>query len=735
MKIDRRSFLSFVIGGAAGTALTPLPWKLTDDLSIWSQNWPWTPVPEGGEVTYVNSTCTLCPGGCGITVRKVEERVVKIEGMAGHPVNDGGICPLGLAGPQLLYGPYRVRTPLKRVGQRGQHQWAPISWEAALDEVTGKLTELRTKNEPQGLACITGDGRGTVYHLLARFLTAYGTPNLISAASAADTQGQALGRLTGIEGPVGHDLENSTYVLSFGAGLLEGWGTPARVFKANSARVDHGGKLIQVEARLSNTAAKADKWLPITPGSEADLALGLAAVIVSESLYKTDLIDDQNNGWDAFKAMLAETYNPEKVSGRTGLDKSIIVALAREFAKAEKPLAVCGRGRGQTPGSLAEALAVASLNALVGSIGRAGGLWTVAPETDTGWPEVETDAVATTAMAKGRIDGAAAQSPDRLHRFAPAVIEAKPYPLQMLLVVEANPYYGLADSQSVKTAWEKIPYIVSMSSFMDETAQNADLVLPLHTYLERYEDVAGSAGFTRPYIGLVRPAAKPQCDSLHPGDVILKLAKALGDSVAAAFAWDDYDTCLEETLGDKWQVLKEQGYWVDENFQPPGSDGAFKTASGRLDFAAVAAKNEPVALQGEEGAFPLVLIPYDSMRLAGNAIESPPFLAKTVENTVLKGHESFVEINPKTAQKLGVGEGARAELATPRGKAVVRVHLYDGIRPDVVAIARNLGHTGNGQYKFLAGKGVNANTLIAPVEDPVSGLDAAWGIRAKISRI
>ncbi|MDL1980790.1 MAG: hypothetical protein LWX02_04845 [Deltaproteobacteria bacterium] len=96
MKIGRRSFLSFVIGGVAGTAITPLPWKLMDDSSIWSQNWPWTPVPPDGEYSQVNSVCTLCPGGCGITVRKVDDRVVKIEGMKGHPVNDGGLCLMGL---------------------------------------------------------------------------------------------------------------------------------------------------------------------------------------------------------------------------------------------------------------------------------------------------------------------------------------------------------------------------------------------------------------------------------------------------------------------------------------------------------------------------------------------------------------------------------------------------------------------------------------------------------------
>ena len=115
MKIDRRSFLSFIVGGAAGTALSPLPWKLTDDSSIWSQRWPWTPIPARGEISYVKSTCLLCSGGCGIQVRKVDERVIKIEGLPDHPVNDGGVCPLGASAAQLLYAPTRIRTPMKKV--------------------------------------------------------------------------------------------------------------------------------------------------------------------------------------------------------------------------------------------------------------------------------------------------------------------------------------------------------------------------------------------------------------------------------------------------------------------------------------------------------------------------------------------------------------------------------------------------------------------------------------------
>jgi anaerobic selenocysteine-containing dehydrogenase len=156
MKIDRRCFLSFVIGGAAGTTLSPLPWKLMDDSSIWTQMWPWTPVPEDGEISYVDSACSLCSGGCGITVRKIEERAVKIEGMKDHPVNDGGICPLGLSGLQLLYGPRRVKHPLKRVGDRGSGKWAKISWDSAIAEIVKILGKLRSNNQSHTVGLISG---------------------------------------------------------------------------------------------------------------------------------------------------------------------------------------------------------------------------------------------------------------------------------------------------------------------------------------------------------------------------------------------------------------------------------------------------------------------------------------------------------------------------------------------------------------------------------------------------
>jgi hypothetical protein len=139
----------------------------------------------------------------------------------------------------------------------------------------------------------------------------------------------------------------------------------------------------------------------------------------------------------------------------------------------------------------------------------------------------------------------------------------------------------------------------------------------------------------------------------------------------------------------------------------------------------------PVHPEGDAGAFPLILIPYDTIRLSAD-MGTPPFMVKTVPDTVIKGHFGLVEINPETARAVGVREGDAVTLTTPKGSATVRVHLFDGILPGVVAMPRGLGHTAFDAY--LSNKGVNVNQLIGAVEDPITGLDAAWGIRASLSR-
>jgi anaerobic selenocysteine-containing dehydrogenase len=732
MKIDRRSFLSFVIGGAAGTALSPLPWKLTDDLSIWSQNWPWTPVPPKGETTYVTSTCTLCPGGCGISVRRVEDRVVKIEGLKGHPVNDGGVCILGASGTQLLYGPTRVQAPLKKV----DGAWQAISWDQAISEIASTLKELRGKGQPQSVVWVADTDRGTTAELCRRFLTVYGSPNFIRTSSMQDAYEMALYLTQGNRAMAGFDVGQATYVLSFGSGLIEGWGSAPYMFRAKGAMQAQGGRLSQVEARLSKTAAKADQWLAVKPGTEGTLALGMIHVILKEGLYRKDFAEGQTDGLEALRKLVGTTYAPEAVSKATGLEVKTIVDLAKAFAGAKKPLAICGRGAGRVPGNVQEYLSVHFLNALVGSINAPGGVIAV-PEPDyIRWPEPEMDAVASKGMQQPRVDGAGTSSFPMtrylLNRLPEALAAGSTAPVQVLFVSSANPAYSLVDTQSVVKAFKKIPLIVSFSSYMDETAAMANYILPSPVYLERFEDVPGALGFPKPIIGLAKPVISPLFNTQPTGDVVIRLAKAVGGMVAGAFKWESYEACLKQTLGNTWEPLKKSGYWVDAQFAP----GPFETVSKKFEFtnADIAKLPAYAALKapGDEAAYPLTLVPYDSLRLTAGAIGSPPFLVKAVEASVLAKNDVRVEVNPATAKDLGLFDGADAVLSTPKGSAKVKVYLFDGIMPGLVGMVRGLGHTA--YDRFLAGKGVNTNELMSSVEDPGTGLEAGWGIRAKLAK-
>ena len=735
MKIDRRSFLAFALGGAAGTALSPLPWKITDDISIWSQNWPWTPVPKKGEISRTISACTLCPGGCGISVKKVDERVIKIEGLNGHPVNDGGLCPLGNSGAQLLYSPTRVQTPLKKVNGR----WQKISWEEATTEIAAKLKELRANGTAHKVGVVAGSDRGTVAELFNRFLTVYGSPNFMRTPSIWDSYELALYLTQGTRSMAGFDVENADFILSFGSGLIEGWGSPGYMFRAKAMMRENKGRMDQVESRLSKTAAKSDHWISINPGTEGALAFGLAHVIIKKKWYKQNFVEQYTTGLsDRFRQNLAG-FSPEVVSKTTGISAGTILALAKDFASARKPLAICGQGQGHQPGNFQEFLAIHTLNALVGNINQSGGVQAI-PEPDyIEWPEPEIDGVASEGLQQTRVDGAGSyRYPNArylLHRLPQVVNASAESPIEVLFVAGANPIHSLQDTAAVTKAFEKIPIVVSFSSYMDETAALADFLLPNHVFLERYEDVPVAHGFPRPIIGLAQPAVEPLFNTRHTGDFIIQLAKELGHTIGAAFPWEDYATCLEETLGDNWDGLVEEGFVVDDEFSAAGWADAFETDSTKFEFTnndiRTLAGYEPIKPEGDEATYPLLLVPYDSMRLSSGYVGSPPFMIKALEDSVLKGNDVLVEINPATAKQLGLSDGKIAKLTTPKGGARVKVHLTQGVMPGIVAIPRGMGHTRND--RFLAGRGVNYNQLSGPVDDPASGHNAAWGIRAKLS--
>lgn len=705
MKIDRRSFLGLGLGAAAGIALSPVGVKLTDDSSIWTQNWPWTPVPEDGEITYDRSVCSLCPGACGISVKKINGRPVKIEGLDDYPINNGGACLHGISGLQYLYDPARIKTPLKKNGNK----FEKISWDEAISLVARTLGEIRESGTPESLGLITGAGNGSTAQLFARFMDAFGSPNTYTMPSLETNLALTAATLHNSDRSLGFDLDHSDFILSFGAAIIEGWGSPVACIQANASRRERKAKLVQVDYRLSNTANAADKIIAVKPGTEADLALGLCAVLLAKARNSTDQLAGNVNKV-AFAAMLEKEYTPAKVEAITGVKAADIEALAMAFIKAKAPVAVPGKGRGDAGQSLREFAAVQTLNALAGRLNKEGGVFVMCPADYLSFPENVMDDAAEQGAGKAKLAVSVNELVDKLEKDGG---------LSALFIYNANPCYALHNPEKVKAAMDKVGFKVSFSSFMDETALGSDVILPASIFLERIEDVVSGAGLGKTVVGLCRPMVKPVFDTKHPGDALILLARAMGGSIAQSFAWDSYDACLEQVTEKIWDTLSGDGYVVIDDKPPVGTPAT--------DFTFLTSGLKAAVPMGE-GDY--TLVPVDKMRLAGGSMTSSPFAVKTVSDKVISGKYSVVEINPASAGPLKNGDFA--VLKTVMGKALVKIGLNEGIMPGVIGMPRGLGHAFNNPY--VAGKGVNVNDLIGPVIEPGSGLDAAFGIKATLSK-
>lgn len=795
--------MQLAAGVVGGTLFSPLPWKLADDSAIWSQNWSWRPSPQRGPITKKPSICLLCDGGCGIQARLVSgKNAILLEGNPAHPVNQGGICPVGAAGLQFLYADYRIKEPMKQTKKRGDVSgFQPVSWDEALSELGGKLTKLRSDGKPQGMACITGQRQSSMDDLLGQFCTAYGSPNFFRMPAHADSLRLASALTTGQEAPLAFALENASFVLSFGANLIEGWGTSGRMQTVYGNWHDEASgkgaiKLVQLESRCSMTAAKASRWVAISPGSEAVVALAIAHVLIKENLYDSafvgasvfgfdDWTDSRGKARQGFKNLVLSAYAPEQVAGQSGMEPALIRELAREFAGQNNSVAVWGANHGESANNIYHDLSFLALNMLKGNL-KPGGMISLTPTVPLGaLPAVQPDAVARHGLDQKRLDlaqpNSAAPFPGNgLYPFLRALAGAgSAYSIDLLLVHEANPAYSLAENRIFQAAVQKVGYLASFSSYMDETAQQADLLLPNHTPFERYDDVVGLVGAPYGYYAVAAPILPPRLKTKHTGDVILALAKNLGESAATAFPWKSYEDYLKErvkglaasgkgAVADKegidlsklragqapgvnydsadnlWKKLTGGACWYDA---PVDMLQGMKTGSGKFELACRSLQEKglpagddraylphfaPLTPSGAENEYPLVLVSYPMLAITNGYLANPPFMTKTLWDFLLKENDLFVELNPQTALPLLLGEGSRAVLKTMQGEAAVRVHLSPGARPGVIYVVQGMGHKAYDQY--IRDKGVNANDLIEVQLDPVTGLGTVWNTRARLSR-
>ncbi|MEW5722817.1 MAG: molybdopterin-dependent oxidoreductase [Thermodesulfobacteriota bacterium] len=642
MKIDRRGFVKFVVGAGVGFHLTPWPWKLMDDVAIWTQNWPWVPrLTRYPAQDFHPTVCTLCEGGCGLFVRVINgERTVKAEGLPAAPVNQGKLCPLGAAGPQYQYSLARFQGPLKRIGARGAGAWAKLDWSQALQEVGGRLADLRKEGKAGSVVMVSGRRSCLTRALAERFMNAYGSPNLVDLPSLAGARAVADKAQFGPGVQVGYDLESTGYILSFGAGLLEGWGSPVQSIRAFNRLQAGGGRVVQIDSRASLTASKAGKWIAVAPGTEAALALGLATIFIADGLYDEKFVGAYTHGFDQFKDLLYKEYTPEKVEAITGVPQETIRQLAHEFAKSQPGVAVAGRGRGDLPTPVYELMAVMALNALAGNINRTGGVIIKKDLPLAEWPELILDQAAQDSLASPRLDLARSEkypfSESLLHHLVEA-IETGPTPVEVLIIDQANPAYFGADPGAFQRALAKVPLVVTLSSLADDTSYLADFVLPAALNFDGPADVVNPPGLPYPLFGAAEAVLdKGPFDTRPAGDIYLGLAEAVGGAVAEAMPFKSHREMVARTaaglfasgrglvaeaggissgvlLGDEvspsqfkdeeefLKALQAGLFWYDPAFEFGRLEGVFKTETGQFEFLSQTLQTALAGFVGRKG--------------------------------------------------------------------------------------------------------------------------------------
>ena len=650
-----------------------------------------------GMAEWKPSVCPLCSAGCGVTVRVMDADVEtvrngqhgvvamavakKLEGDPTHPINRGGLCARGQAAIQVTYHPDRLRQPMKRTGPRGTGAFSEIGWDEAIGELVAKLDALAAAGDQKSLAMVTRIHGGRRLDLLTEFARRFGAPRPMGFELFGDDVLRRANALSfGRAQLPTLDVGRARYVIAFGADFLGTWNSPVSQSAAyGDMRQGHPqtrGKLVQVEPRMSVTGANADEWVPAKPGTEGVVALGLAHVILQDKLRPaasggaTALIEGWSGGLTAFA--------PDRVETISGVPAKRIERLARELAEFTPAVAVVGGAPLAQTNGLFTALAVNALNALLGSVEQPGGIFFT--------PGAGRPSVASLQSAVGGLR-------------APKV----------LLIDEANPLYGMPKAMGILDTLEKIPFIASFGSFVDDTSAHADLILPDHSFLESWVESTPESGSREAVTTVAGPVMKPLHQTRATVDVLIDVSSKLKTPVALP-----------------WKTAEELAKSPRVGSVAPSASAPDGIKPGPYTYA-------DATFDGDAATYPFHFLPYASVAFGDGSAAHLPWLQELPDPLTSAMWSSWIELNPQTAAKLGVADGDVVEIASAHGALRAPAVMFPGIAPDVIAMPVGQGHERFTRY--ASQRGANPVAILAPATEPETGALAWAATRVKISRV
>jgi anaerobic selenocysteine-containing dehydrogenase len=702
-----------------------------------------------------------------------------------------------------------LQKPVKRRGTRGSEEWREIEWEEAIATIAARLAEIRETTGPQGLCVVQGRDRGLARASWRRFARAYGTPNLVDAFPD-DNLGllPAVLATHGVRQRLGYDVSAAAFVLSFSSGWLDAhWSTEqaSRAFADfRRGRPGFRPRWVHVEPRFSLTATKADEWLPIRPGTEGILALGIAHVIIREGLYDRRFIERHSHGFEdwtdrggvqhlGFRRMVLQDYSPSKVRATTGLSEGVIFRFGREFGTKRPAIALGFDGGGCGAQSTYDRMAIHCLNALVGSIDVPGGI-TVFQELSLLENDFDIDTIAEGGLAMPALDGPITKrrlsdnAPDLL---AEPISTGRPYPTEVMVLVDADPVFSLAEGARFAAAMSRVPLVVAFSGYHNDSTRHADMVLPIMHGLHRWDFNVAHTLKGHPVVTLSHPVLPPLPGMRTPYEVLRSVAGRLGGRMAEALPWSDgkeavdvacrelFDSGKGAAFGpaneQAWaQLLESHGWrapfakdyatfkrdvltgggWTDPIYFHREWDRVFRSPSRKFAFSSTylahsfEAITEPGSAsfldrrclpdcRGEErkhdATYPLDLYVYALPNLVAVSSPNLPWLNEIAGAYMFEKWGTWVEIHPEAAEHYGIAEGDEVLVRTPRGKLRLPAKIFAGLKPEVIAVPFGFGHKFGGRWCRDIGE--NPAELIDVRTDPLAGT-ALWNsTQASIEKV
>lgn len=718
----------------------------------------------------VATLCEICVNKCAAYAIVENGIVTKLDPNPDFPKSRNMLCPRGNAGIDALYDPDRLKYPMIRDGEKGSGKFKRVTWDEAYQYITDKLTKIldEEKDNRSTIAFCAGEGMGE--HNFKNLFTAFGSGHWLNHSTlclATAVSGYAIT----IGGYGQADLQNAKYVIMAGANRAEAIVTPDTmdIFKRTTGR---GAKLVCVDPRFTNTAAKSDKYLGINVGTDLAFVLALTYVVLSEEIYNKAFVENHVNDFEEYKQhILSNNYTPEWAEKITGIKAKDIREVAREFM-AHAPQAIYYQGRRSTwsKDDFQLRRAQAIFTSLGGGIDVKGGICfgsnvaikghdAPAPLYDNAKPRIERNEAAIVGASGAWVP------------FRNMILEGRAeYPVRGLFIYKHNLMHNMPDSKKTEEFLKKLDLVVTIETMPSDTVMLSDVVLPECTYLER-TDPATSYGGIEPAVvqrnKVVEPmfetksvlqilkeftnvASKPLFEITKKYDEMVQMdIEDMGEEsvfedydLAQAFqesqeeinvhAVEKYPGAAEmlATTGvfypNKEKFLKKLGvndyeYYPEDKRYYSVRNGKFNTPSGKVEC-----KVESLAARGVDAmptwhAESQLATPQDEFRfITGRHAQFTQ--SATANNPALLDliPTSYLWLNKRVAKARGIKFGDMIEVKSKVGATILPAYPTEKIGPETLFFVHGFGVTSKSMH-LAHNNGGHGSSISEDGVEPVHG--------------